>query len=117
MKVALGTFACFCIEARFGPDPAPTVQAALRHYTRRLKSAKPPLPLPAFSRPNSAPDGSGAEFDLAVEPEVQAALEEEAQAQAVRVEQLIAHAVFVYLADLDSAEEARPRAPGRAMYI
>jgi hypothetical protein len=116
MKVALGTFACFCIEARFGPDPAPTVEAALRHYTRRLRSAKPPLPPPAFSRA-AAPDGSGAEFELALEPEVQAALEEEARAQAVQVEQLIAHAVFVYLADLDSADEARPGARGRAMYI
>ncbi len=115
MKVALGTFACLSIEARFGPDPVPTVEAALRHYTRRLKSAKPPLPLPAFAR-RAAADGSGAEFELAVVPEVQAALEEEAKAQAVQVEQLIAHAVLVYLADLDSTDEAKPRAPGRAMY-
>jgi hypothetical protein len=102
MKVALGTFACFCIEARFGPDPAAGVQAALRHYTRRLKSSKVPLPPPRFSR-FATPDGSGAEFELDVEPDIQAALEEEARDKSVPVEQLLVHAVFVYLADLDAA--------------
>ncbi|MGA8746083.1 MAG: hypothetical protein WB507_09485 [Solirubrobacterales bacterium] len=113
MKVALGTFACFCIEARFGPDPTAAVQAALRHYTRRLKSAKAPLPLPTFFR-SPGSDGLGAEFDLAVDPEVEAALEDEARVQKVPVEQLVPHAVFVYLADLDSADAVDwTQVPGR----
>ncbi len=57
--------------------------------------------MPRFCR-GQAPDGSGAEFELAVEPEIQAALEGEARKQAVQVEQLLVHAVFVYLAGLDS---------------
>lgn len=114
MKVALGTFACFCIEARFGPDPAAAVQAALRHYARRLKSAKAPLPVPPFFRA-AEPDGSGMEFELAVEPEVEAALEDAARAQEVQVEQLVPHAVFVYLADMDSADgTGMPGTPGAA---
>ena len=75
---------------------------ALRHYTRRLKSQREPVVIPAFCR-GPAPDGAEAEFDLAVEPEIEATLEREARRQAVPVEQLLAHAVFVYIADLDAA--------------
>jgi len=102
MRVMLGKFACFSIEARFGADLASGVQAALRHYTRRLKSAKEPVAIPAFCR-NQALDGSGAEFELAVEPAIQATLEREARRQAVRIDQLLVHAIFVYLADMDSS--------------
>lgn len=102
MNVALGKFACFCIEARFGADLAAGVQVALRHYVRHLESARAPIAFPGFCR-GQTPDGSGAEFELAVEPEIQAVLEGEARKQAVQVEQLLVHAVFVYLAGLDSA--------------
>jgi len=60
-----------------------------------------PPPFPGFCR-DQASDGSGAEFELAVDPEIQTKLEREARRQAVQLEQLLVHAVFVYLADLDS---------------
>lgn len=101
MKVALGKFACFCVEARFGADLAAWVQVAIRHYVRDLESARMPIAIPGFCR-GQTPDGSGAEFDLDIEPEIQAVLEGEARKQAVRVEQLLVHAVFVYLAKPDS---------------
>ncbi len=87
MKVALGKFACSCIEARFGTDLHGGVQAALRHYTRRLESAINPIAVPVFCR-DQAPDGSGAEFELVVEPKIESALEREARRQAVGMEQI-----------------------------
>lgn len=104
MKVVLGTFACFCIENRLGLDLATGLQHALRHYVRRLESARRPVPLPAFSCDRvPAEERGAAEFELAVEPEVEAALLRESRAQEVSIEQLFDHAVFVYLADLDSS--------------
>jgi hypothetical protein len=100
VKFVLGKFACFCLETRFGSDVPIGAQAALRHYTRRLKSQKEPVAVPSFYL-GQAPDGAEAELDLAVEPEIEALLENEAQRQAVPVERLLAHAVFVYVADLD----------------
>lgn len=102
MEVVLGKFACFCLETRFGSDFATGVQVALHHYTRRLKSHREPIVVPAFYL-GRGPDGVEAEFDLAVESEIEATLEREARRQAVPVEQLLAHAVFVYIADLDAA--------------
>jgi hypothetical protein len=102
VKLALGKFACFCIETRFGADLQAGVQAALRHYTRRLKSAGRPADVPSFGR-DQVPDGSGAEFELDVDPGIQEMLEREARDQSVDVEQLLIHAVFVYLADLDAS--------------
>jgi hypothetical protein len=101
MKVALGKFASFCIDARLGDDMAARVRDALQHYARQVDSATAPLPFPGFCR-DQAPDGLGAEFELAVDPEIQARLAREARRQHVQLEQLLVHAVFVYLADLDS---------------
>jgi hypothetical protein len=102
MKVAIGTFAHSCIEAHFGLDLATGVRAALRSYARGLESASPPVAFPDFraARPAESP---AVELELAVEPEVEAAIEREARRRRVRVEQLLDHAVFVYLA---TAEES-----------
>jgi hypothetical protein len=117
MKVMLGTFACFCIEARFGTDLGSGVQAAARHYTRRLRSARKPVQIPRFLR-DLPEDGERREVEVAIEPEVQELLKREAGEQRVYLDQLLSHAVFVYLADLDMAgaasgwptEEAAPSA-------
>ncbi len=101
MRVVLGKFARSCIEAHLEPDPATTIQLALRAYAVRLESTMVPIAPPRFCR-GQLPDRSAAAFELAVEPEVQAALEEEARRHAVRVEQLLAHAVFLYLAGVES---------------
>ncbi|HEX5699051.1 MAG TPA: hypothetical protein VFX77_00265, partial [Rubrobacter sp.] len=100
MRVAIGTFARSGIESRLGEDLAAAVQAALRHYTLRLRSGLQPIGLPDFLR--GAPiDASGVDFDLPVEPEVQGLLEREVVRQGTSIEQLTAHAVLVFLADLD----------------
>jgi hypothetical protein len=109
MRVALGKFARSSIEARFGPDIAAGVQAALLHYTRRLKSGRPPVGIPRLSR-GPVPLDTGAAFELAVSQDMQAALEREARRHKVPVGQIVEHAVFVYLADLDSASEGESNA-------
>ena len=102
MKIILGTFACFCIESRFGPDLGSGAEAALRHYAGRVRSdRKPPPPPPLFLLSATPPD-SGVELELTVEPEVREVLELEALRREVYLEGLLAHAIFVYFADHDS---------------
>lgn len=110
MRVALGTFARSGIKARLGTDIAAGVQAALLHYTRRLRSGWTPVEFPRFRREHPL-ETSGADFELSVDPEVRRTLEREARRYAAPVEQLMVHAVFVYLADLDEASE-RERVAG-----
>jgi len=100
LKIALGTFTCFCVEDRFGPNIAAGLRAALRNYARSLESSSPPIVFPQFARDRKT-DTSAVEFDLDVEPEVEAALKREAQMQAVRMDQLLTHAVFVFLAEAE----------------
>jgi hypothetical protein len=102
MKIMLGTFACFCIEARFGADVGTGVQVAARHYTRRLRSARKPVEIPRFLRDQPL-DDARREFEVFIEPEVQEMLEREAGKRQVYLDQILSHAVFVYLADLDAA--------------
>jgi hypothetical protein len=111
MKVVLSTFARNGIEAFLGRDVGAGVHAALRHYTRIKGSSD--RAAPAFPRflGGSVDDRSGADLELAVDPEIQAVLEREAQASGgVSPEQIATHAVLVYLADLDrgAGHEARP---------
>ena len=103
VRVALGTFARSGIEARLGSDLAAGVQAALLHYTRRLGSSWAPPALPHFLR-GSPREPSAADFEIPVDPEIERILEREVRRQGAPVEQLTAHAVFVYLADLDQAQ-------------
>lgn len=111
MKVVLSTFACNGIEAFLGRDIDAGVQAALRHYTRRKASSDRTRTAPAFPRflSGSKDDCSGADLELAVDPEIQAVLEREArESSGVSLEQVATHAVLVYLADLDR-QRARAR--------
>jgi hypothetical protein len=100
VTVALGSFARSSIEERFGSNVAAGVRAALVHYTRRLKSGRRPVDLPRSWR---KPNRSVVEFELPIDREVWKTLEREAQDQEVSMDQLLIHAVFVYLADLDAA--------------
>lgn len=88
------------------------VRAALLHYTRRLKSEWAPVGPPQFCR-GQAPLDAGAAFELTVGPEMEATLKREAYRYQVSVDQILVHAIFVYLADLDSASLASrsPDAP------
>src|SRR5262249_52003623 len=101
MKIALGTFARSSIETHMGGDVTAGVQVALRHYARRLSSGWKPPDFPSFRREASLRRSDTA-LELTVDPEVEEALEREARAcSGVSVEQLAAHAVLVYLADMD----------------
>ena len=101
MKITLGKFARTGIEAQLGADIPGAVEKGLLHYTRRLRSGRSPVGVPGFcsEEPLRDPDS---EFEIAIGPETRAALEQEAQRQQVPVTQLLTHAVFVYLADLDT---------------
>ncbi len=110
MRIALGTFACSGIEAHLGADVQAGVRAALLHYAQKLKSGRRPLELPLFCRDQSA-EGATVAFDLTVDANTQAALEQEAARQGTTVSKLAVHTVMVYLAELDFL--AVPPAGGR----
>jgi hypothetical protein len=99
VSVALGSFARSSIEDQFGTNVAAGVRAALVHYTRRLKSGQRPVEVPGAWR---QPIRSVVEFELPIDREVWETLEHEAREQEVSIDQLLVHAIFVYLADLDA---------------
>jgi len=107
MKVAIGRFARSSLESRMGGDPAAAVQAALLHYARRLRSARPPVGFPRFPLDLSF-GGPSLDFEVPVDPEVEWILEDEVERQGMSIDQLTAHAIFVYLADFDEVP-AMPR--------
>lgn len=109
MRVSIGTFARWCIEDRFGSDLEATVRAALCHYVERLEtSSDQPLPVPRFACDRSA-SGPTVELDLPIAHGLRRALEAEAREQGLPVESLLTHAIFVYIADLDAADQAGTR--------
>lgn len=106
MKVALGRFARSSIETRIGGDASTGVQLALHHYARRLHSARRPIDPPHFAR-GAPPCDTATTIDVTLDPELQTALEREARRHDLPVEQILRHAVFVCLADLDFGPGAR----------
>lgn len=102
MKVELGTFARWSIETRLGSNIRVGVLTALLHYTRRLKSERRPVAPPPLYCDRPVGD-AGAAFELQLGPETRAALESQAREHHVPLNQVLTHAVFVYLADLDSS--------------
>jgi len=82
------------------------VQAALTHYTRRLGSHWQPVEMPSFM---DARLSGGDLLELTIAPELEAELEREADKQRVPLEEILRHAVLVYLADLDVAEASEGR--------
>jgi hypothetical protein len=99
MRVSLGKFACSGIEAHLGEDIPAGVRTALSHYLRKLKAGRGPLAPPTFLGDLTPPEATT--FELAVDPETEAALDREAQRQGTTRSQLVAHTVMVYLAELD----------------
>jgi hypothetical protein len=109
MRVALDIFARSGIETHLGQDLVAGVRAALRHYTRRLAHEAEQLPgFPRFRHELVAdPLLRGTQLELNIDPAIEAALAHEAREfPGVTVEQMVAHAVMVYLADLDRRDEA-----------
>jgi hypothetical protein len=111
MNVSLGRFARSGIEERLGCEVAVGVHGALRHYVEMLRSGTRPPRYPRFLGERLA-ERPVELVELGVDPQLESVLEREArEVEGVTVEQLAAHAVLVYLADLDRACEARVR-PG-----
>jgi hypothetical protein len=102
MKVNLGTFACFCIEACTASDLQRTVEPALRFYERSLSEGSPPPALPRFLG-----RATGATEELEIASELGALLELEAERQSVELDELVTHAVFVYVAHLETVAQVR----------
>jgi hypothetical protein len=84
-----------------GASPADAVRSAVRHYLRELKQGRA-VPFPRFNSGNDQ-RAALAEIDLSLDGETATALEREAERQHVGIEQLLVHAMFVYLADVDAA--------------
>jgi hypothetical protein len=100
MRVALGKFACSGIESHLGEDIPAGVRKALFHYTRKLKAGRQPIAPPRFLDDQEAPEDQ-VSFDLAVDPETEAMLEQEARRQRTTMSRLAAHTVLVYLAEIE----------------
>lgn len=104
MRLVLGTFARSGIEGLLGRELPAGVRTALRHYARGggPDGASPQL----VCGHRLGRDGVG--VDLDVDAETADALERRRrESDGVSMEQLTAHAVLAYLADLDLCEERR----------
>jgi hypothetical protein len=115
MRVSLGTFACSCIEARFEGALVATVDAALGDFADRCEAGSATPPVPRFWL-EQGPTGKTIDLDISVDQRVRPILEREAQRQGLPVEQLLTHAVFIYLANPrapDCSGRRDPRRPPR----
>jgi hypothetical protein len=100
VKVPLGTLACGGIEAYLDADIAAGVRAALNDFTQRLASGEPPVDVPQTPlRADLAEPATAVELSL--DEGAWQLLRCEARRQGTTVSRLSAHAVLVYLADLD----------------
>lgn len=114
MKLALGTFTRSGIEACLGGDIDAGVEAALRYYAQ-TRERQPELPSLARICAEQPGTRAGDELDLALDPQIEEALESEAQrADQASVGQLGVHAVLVYLADLDRSGAEVLQTPARS---
>ena len=100
MRVVLGKFACLGIEAHLGEDIPAGVRTALLHYARKLKAGRRPVAPPRFLAERT-PQEPELAFELTVDPETEAMLEQEALRQRTTIAQLVSHTVMVYLAELE----------------
>jgi hypothetical protein len=101
MKVSFGKFVRTSIEAQLGADLESTARMAVVHYERRLKSHWPPVGPPTFLPEANEIDAEA--LELPVDPEMEEFLAREARRNRVTVEEILAHALLVYLADVDKA--------------
>jgi hypothetical protein len=114
MKIALGKFASSGIETHLGPDIPAGVRTATFHYVAQLRSGRPPTPFPRFIS-NLRPSEPGIDVEMTVDAETEALLEREARRQRTTASDLVAHAVLVYLAELEFLGAAPSRGGGSRM--
>lgn len=108
MKVRLCTFTRVGIESELGSDLSAAVLAALRHYSDKLRSGRPPVEPPHFIV--SGEEEEGEVVELALAPDVEEVLVGEAARQGIDLDALATHSLHVYLAELDflAAASIRP---------
>lgn len=100
MNIELGPFAERGLRAYSAHDVAHGVEVALLYCALRVM-AREQLPPPYFAEDGSLA-GSGAVYPLSVAPETVAILQGEADRHSVSLQQILRHAVQVYLAELDA---------------
>lgn len=105
MRVPLGAMACAGIRAHLGGDMTAAAEKSVYHYASRLAAGRPPAEVPRFAASEPLPDPVVV-VDLALAPDLEELMEREAERQGVPLERLTAHAVLVYLAELDFLESA-----------
>ncbi len=97
VNVELGKLACSGLEGHFGNLEMGT-RKALLHYAYKLKAGRQPVAAPRFLK---APPDPVVQVDLTLDRDTEALLAEEANRQHTTVGRLAAHAVLVYLAELE----------------
>lgn len=99
VNVELGKLACRGLEGHFGADSVSAgTRKALLHYAYKLRAGRHPVAAPQFLRAETSPE---VRFDLTLDRETEALLAQEARRQRTTMSRLAAHAVLVYLAELD----------------
>lgn len=98
VNVELGKLACQGLEGHFGTDLSGGTRKALLHYAYKLKAGRRPIAAPRFLR-SELP--SWRQFELTLDRDTEALLAQEARRQRTTMSRLAAHAVLVYLAELD----------------
>jgi len=98
----LGHLARSGIETRLGGDVSEGVRVALRSYAESLAAGHEQLACPGFSLSSSELSAAG-DLELPLDVELEEALEAEVRRQDVSMEQLVSHAIFLWLAEVDRA--------------
>jgi hypothetical protein len=98
VRVELGKLACHGLDGHFDGDVAAGARKALLHYAYKLKAGRKPIAAPRFLRSQPAVYGT---FELTLDRETETLLAQEAHLQRTTTSRLAAHAVLVYLAELD----------------
>lgn len=101
MKIELGPFARMGVEEQSGTDVANGVHEVLLQYTGGLEELDPGPPPRFFNKRPAAAD-ENVVFMLAVDPKVKAALKEAASRYGMSMQEIVSHAVMVYLAATDA---------------
>jgi hypothetical protein len=103
MEVGLSPFAKRGLEDRLGPDLQAGVEVALLFFLGKQQSAREVPDFPSFLQ-NAQFEDSVARLDLNFGAEVEGILVGEARRRQITVDRLIAHCVYLYLAELDRVE-------------
>jgi hypothetical protein len=104
VKVLLDPFTLGSVEGRFGAEPRRGVEAAARHYALRLRSQSPPPEVPLFMRGEKVDPATATEIQVTLPDDVHAALSQEARRQGVDSDRIVAHAVFVFVHDIEAGD-------------